>query len=153
VSSGGFTLIEVMIVVAIVAILAAIALPSYRDYILRGHVVTMTNDLQATRAKMEQYYQDNRAYVPAGTASAPINPPCDASLQNHDKPTPYSLSCANAAATATTPATFTATATGAGVVAGFVYTVNQAETKTSTVSSAWGGGVAPCWVMRKGDSC
>lgn len=143
-SSGGFTLIEVMIVVAIVGILAAIALPSYRDYLLRGHLVTLTNDLQATRAKMEQYYQDNRTYLAIGTT---ITPPCTSTAVSYTSPTPYSLLCAS------TATTFTATATGAGVVNGFIYTVNQADTKTSTMSSIWGGGTASCWIMRKGDAC
>lgn len=143
-SSGGFTLIEVMIVVAIVGILAAIALPSYRDYILRGHLVTLTNDLQATRAKMEQYYQDNRTYLAVGTT---ITPPCTSTAVSYTKPTPYSRSCTS------TATSFTATATGSGVVDGFIYTLNQTDTKSSTMSSAWGGATASCWIMRRGDSC
>ena len=43
-----------MITVAIVAILASIALPSYRDYILRGQLVDATNLLSAGRANMER---------------------------------------------------------------------------------------------------
>lgn len=142
-SFGGFTLIELMITVAIVAILAAVALPSYSDYILRGHLVTLTNDLQATRAKMEQYYQDNRTYVAVGT----ITPPCTSTAASYTAPTPYSLSCVS------TSTTFKATATGAGIVNGFIYTVDNADAKTSTVSGAWGGAQKSCWVMRKGDAC
>ncbi len=67
----GFTLIELMITVAIVAILAAIALPSYRDYILRGQVVDATNGLAGMRADMERFFQDNRTYATTGTFTTP----------------------------------------------------------------------------------
>lgn len=140
----GFTLIELMITVAIIGILAAIALPSYRDYVLRGHLVTLTNDLQAMRVKMEQYYQDNRTYL---TLSSTITAPCTSTATTATKPTPYSLSCSS------TATTFKATITGSGVVDGFIYTIDQSDSKTSTMSSAWGGATASCWIMRKGDSC
>src|SRR5688572_17819740 len=65
--SQGFTLIEVMITVAIIGILAAVALPSYRDYVLRGQVVDATSGLAAMRADMERHYQDNRTYASVGT--------------------------------------------------------------------------------------
>jgi type IV pilus assembly protein PilE len=58
----GFTLIELMIVVAIIGILAAIALPSYNDYIRRGQIAEAFGQLADFRTKMEQYYQDNRNY-------------------------------------------------------------------------------------------
>ncbi len=61
----GFTLIELMITVAIVAILLSIALPSYRDYVLRGQLTEGITQLTDMRIKLEQYYQDNRTYVGA----------------------------------------------------------------------------------------
>ena len=68
--AAGFTLIEVMIVVAIVAILTAIALPSYKDYIRRGRLPEAFNALADYRTKMEQYYQDNRNYGSAASKCA-----------------------------------------------------------------------------------
>src|SRR5664279_3839562 len=61
----GFTLIEVMIVVAIVAVLAAIALPSYTDYIRRGKIIDATSKLSDARVHLEQWFQDNRSYLRA----------------------------------------------------------------------------------------
>ena len=60
--SRGFTLIEVMITVVIVAVLAAIALPNYTDYITRSKFAEAQGALADLRVKMEQYYQDNRRY-------------------------------------------------------------------------------------------
>ena len=56
-----------MIVVAIVAILASIALPTYRDYLRRGQLPEASTYLSDYRIKLEQYYQDNRAYSTDGT--------------------------------------------------------------------------------------
>ena len=69
----GFTLIEMMVTVAIVAILAAIAYPADTNYILRARLVDATNLLSSTQARMEQYYQDNRTYAAVGTT---FTPPC-----------------------------------------------------------------------------
>lgn len=68
--AAGFTLIELMIVVAIVAILAAVAMPSYKDYVRRGKIPEGLNGLSDYRTKMEQYYQDNRNYGSSSTTCA-----------------------------------------------------------------------------------
>ncbi len=59
---SGFTLIEMMITVAIVAILASVALPSYSEYVLRSKTEEATSGLAELRVRMEQYFQDNRKY-------------------------------------------------------------------------------------------
>ena len=71
----GFTLIELMIVVVIIGILAAIAYPSYRTYILKGNRASAEAFLMDAAQRQQQYFLDNRAYAPDlgtlfGTTSA-----------------------------------------------------------------------------------
>src|SRR2546425_8114960 len=70
----GFTLIELMVAVAIVAILAAVALPNYTDYVRRGKIQEATSALLAMRVKTEQYFQDNRQYPTGGCVALPAVP-------------------------------------------------------------------------------
>lgn len=140
----GFTLIELMIAVAIVGILSAVALPAYNDYILRGKLIEASTTLSTVRANMEQYYQDNRTYL---SGTAPITSPCAAlpALKN------FSLTCPTL-----TASTYTITATGtAGVPSQFIYTIDQTGTQTSKVSTAWDSTATTfqCWIMKKGATC
>lgn len=140
--SRGFTLIELMIAVAIVGILVAVALPSYRDYLIRGRIVDATNALAATRARMEQWYQDNRTYVGG---------PC-ATAQTVKE---FTVVCnAVAPAVAPTAAVFTIKATGSGSTNGFVYSIDQNSTqRTENLPTGWGPYPLNCWLMRKGETC
>lgn len=61
--SKGFTLIEVMIVVAIIGILAAIAYPSYDEYVKRGNRVEGQAFLSDAAARQEKYYAQNYKYA------------------------------------------------------------------------------------------
>jgi type IV pilus assembly protein PilE len=135
----GFTLIELMIVVAIVGILAAIAVPMYTDHIIRTTLVEGHTGLSDFRVRMEQFYQDNRTYTGAGLggcgAAAPTN------VTNFD------YACQSAGQT------YVATATGkaAGRAAGFVFTVNEQNARATTATKAgWeSASMANCWVSRK----
>lgn len=138
--SAGFTLIEVMIVVAIVAILSAVALPAYSDYVTRGRIPQATNNLASMGVKLEQYFQDNRTYVGACTNGtvAPLPAADD-----------FTYTCPTLTVSA-----FTVVATGGGAMSGFTYAIDQANTKTSTaVPSGWGAAPVACWVTKKGGGC
>jgi type IV pilus assembly protein PilE len=76
-SVGGFTLIELMIVVAVVAILAAIAYPSYIDSVRKSRRSDAKNALHAAASREEQYYGDNKAYNASMTALGYTSDPAD----------------------------------------------------------------------------
>jgi prepilin-type N-terminal cleavage/methylation domain-containing protein len=147
-SVAAFTLIEMMITVAIVAILAAIAIPSYRDYVLRGQLVDGTNGLSAMRADMERYYQDNRTYLKTGN----FVPPCTATAARTNVSGTFQLSCASAPAATST--TYTLQAVGSGPTDGFTFTVDQQGVQSTTVNNKTGWtGCDKTWVSRRGQSC
>lgn len=135
----GFTLIEVMIVVAIVAILAAVALPAYSDYVLRAQLVDATNQLSATRSKMEQHFQDNRTYNTSGTFTSP----CLTSVTAGS----FTVACT---ADTLTDTTYTITATGSGATSEFIYTINEAGTRATT-RTKWGHTSTTSWLMKSSD--
>ena len=136
----GFTLIELMITVAIIGILASIALPAYSDYIRRSKIVEATSVLSDLRVRMEQFYQDNRSYVSSGTT-------CGVAMPTQEF---FMMSCT------ATSTTYTLTATGkSGTdVAGFTYTLNQQNARATTAApSGWGTTPKACWIGKKGGDC
>lgn len=145
----GFTLIELMIVVAIIGILASIALPSYNDYLMRGRIPDATSNLATKRVQMEQFFQDNRSYLDASNNPGPA---CNADTGTSKY---FDFSCT--ASPATTSTTFNLQAVGKGPMTGFTFTINNSNAKATTaLPTGWGGGQTlpiACWVTRKNGDC
>lgn len=144
--SRGFTLIEVMITVAIVAILSAVAYPSYRDYIVRGQLVDATTALSTYRADMERHFQDNRSFATVGDFTTPCAAGDDASRTFGN----FLIECAAVAAE-----TYTLRAKGLGPANGFIYTVTHQDVRATTAVPS-GSGFATCttrWILKKGQAC
>jgi type IV pilus assembly protein PilE len=142
---AGFTIIEVMIVVVIIAVLGAVALPAYNDYILRSRLAEAYANLGELSTKLEQYYQDNRTYAGACTASGTV-----ANLPTAANSKYFTISCPVATLTATG---FVVQAVGnAANVAGFTFTIDQTGLKQTTAVPAGSGysTSTTCWVRRKG---
>lgn len=68
---AGFTLIEVMIAIVVIAILAAIAYPTYNEFVMRSRIVEATSGLNDFKTRMEQYFQDNRTFANGGNCGLP----------------------------------------------------------------------------------
>jgi type IV pilus assembly protein PilE len=136
-ASLGFTLIELMIALAIVGILAAVAMPSYTSYIVRSRVPTALDNLSAYYTRMEQRFQDTGNYA-NGTA-------CGVTVPTADN---FTLSCA---LTGTNGSGFTATATGSGQLAGYTYTITHQGVRATTAHPKGVPG-SNCW-STKGAVC
>ncbi len=137
--SKGFTLIELMVVVAVVAILSAIGFPAYTDYILRTQVAEATSSLSGLQVKMEQYYQDNRTYI--GSCADDSVAPIPRGLKYFD------ITCE-------------ITPTGDGFVLNangkdgkFIFQVDEANNMaTQSVPSGWVN-TSNCWVGKSNGEC
>lgn len=70
--SRGMTLIELMIVVGILAIISAIAIPAYNGYIQTGLQAECQNEIAAIRLAEEEFFLQNSAYIPVSTTAALI---------------------------------------------------------------------------------
>jgi len=140
----GFTLIEVLVVVAIVGILAAIALPSYADYVRRSKIIEATRGLSDFRTRMAQYLLDHRTYVGGCAGAGGIKAKVQANVKT------FTFTCPTETAT-----TYTLTATGVAAegMGNYVYTVTQADVRATTSTGPWGKSSATCWVTRKDGTC
>jgi type IV pilus assembly protein PilE len=134
-SQRGFTLIELMVAVAIVAILAKVALPSYTAYVQRAKVPPALDALSAHALRMEQRYQDTGSY---GTSTCAVAAPAAAN---------FTVSCT----LSNSGQNFISAATGTGSMAGYGYTINHQGVRATTAHPK-GLPSTSCWSTR-GGSC
>jgi type IV pilus assembly protein PilE len=122
----GFTLIELVVAIAIIAILAAIAYPMYTKYLIRGRRASAQAYLMSVAQQEQRYLLDTRSYADATTLN--LTPPSDVS-------TYYQISIVP---TSGPPPTFTATATPIATgpqASDGALSINDAGVKTSTNGS------------------
>jgi type IV pilus assembly protein PilE len=100
----GFTLIEIMLVVLVIAILVAIAFPSYQQHLRKGRRANAEAFLSDLAAREQQYLLDARGYAIGGTALTDLSIGVPTDVSNY-----YTVNVTPA--TATIPPSFTATAT------------------------------------------
>src|SRR6185437_2968260 len=136
----GFSLIELMVAVAIVAILAAIALPSYRRYVLQGNRTDAIKALAFYQQALERCYSQNFTYVNAGTTPCSSAPGTATNTTNGDYQLTFAINASNYVLTAT------AIGTQAPDTQCAVFTITQAGVQAAQDTSGndqtqacWGG--------------
>ncbi|HMV52297.1 MAG TPA: type IV pilin protein [Rhodocyclaceae bacterium] len=142
----GFTLIELMVVVAIVGILAALAYPSYQEYVRRGNRAEARATMLDLAQMQERYFSSNNAYL--AVAAAPAAPPAGwKNWSGSEGARKYNIGVAIVAADGSVsppiPASFTITATPADGYADpkcSTLTLDNLGTKVGTPT-----GAAYCW--------
>ncbi len=136
--NNGFSLIEVMVTVAIIGLVTAVALPQYSDYVLRGRLTEAYAAMATVQPNAEQYWANRRTYVDFDTLSGVF----PAATTNFT----YALSGASTSA-------YTVTATGRAKAAGFVYTIDQQGTRATPFAPTGWTTSTSCWVDRKSGQC
>jgi type IV pilus assembly protein PilE len=128
----GFTLIELMITIAIVAILSAVAIPAYGNYVVRGRLTEAFTMLSAMQPKAEEFWSNNRTYAGLQLPTDTDNFTYAADLKD---------------------SSYTITASGRNKMADFAFTIDQNGNRATTrVPSDWTSSTN-CWVDRKGGQC
>ena len=141
----GFTLIEMLVTVVLVAILASIAYPAYTNYVIRGQLQDAFTNLADYRIKLEQYYQDNKSYSTGTTcgqgnawASFPITTKY------------FTLTCS----VTSSKQGYTLTATGtSGKLTAYTYTIDDTGAKKTTAYPGHSGAINNCWAIKSASDC
>ena len=147
----GFTLIELMIVVAIVAILTRIAYPSYTAYVQRSKIGEATSTLVSLRLQLEQFYTDNNntygiGFI-AGSTCGNTNLPIPSAAQVAGTNLYFSYTC-----TALNGSyLLTATGQAAQGMGGYTYTLDYQGNRQTTQFAGTSYTAKNCWWLKSGD--
>lgn len=136
----GVTLIELMIVIIVVAILASIAVPSYRQYVLRTHRTEAKTALLNLAAAQEKFYLQNNTY--AADSALSTAPPAGLGLSSTTENGWYAIAITAASATAFSA---TATATGAQTADSDCATLTLTGLGVKSATKSGGGASTVCW--------
>lgn len=131
-ATNGFTLVELLMVVAIIGILMAVALPAYNDYVLKGKLAEAMTVLSDLQVREETYYSDNRTY-------AALTPRTGQTLYFD------ATSCALRGGDSQT---YDCTATSTSL--GYSYKVSETGAKTTTKPD---GTTVSCWLKAANGGC
>ncbi|MBL8398975.1 MAG: prepilin-type N-terminal cleavage/methylation domain-containing protein [Candidatus Accumulibacter sp.] len=137
---SGFTLIEIMIVIAILGGLMAIAIPNYSEYVMKGRITEAITALSNMQSRLEQHFLDTREYTTACTAGSMAPQPANTNY--------FDFTCSNLTAN-----TFQVDATGKSSMTGFQYRITQVGKSTVAVGGGWSGAGSTCFVVNKAGGC
>lgn len=141
----GFSLIEVMVVIIIIAIMASIGIPSYRQYMMRAQRADATGTLMRMASAQEKFYLQNNRY--AGAAEMGPAPPAGLGIPTTEHGY-YTLAVAPAAAGLAAGYTATATVPGGSPQQSDTdcvsFTVNEQGVRTSMDNGGMDSS-AECW--------
>jgi len=130
----GFTLIELIIAIAILSIIVAVAAPTYNNYIQRGKIAEALSTLGNLSTQMEKYYLDFRQYTDANGNCA---------INNHTSDT-YAFNCTSSGQSYT----WTATSSDGN----YIFSVNNNFDKATLAFEGGTLSSVDCWMI-SGDGC
>ena len=140
--SKGFSLIELMIALAVAAIIAAVTVPAYQDHMLRARIPDATSTMSALALRLEQHYQDHREY--GTTANG-----CAVAMPTHQF---FTFQCV--AENGGQSFLLTASGQGSGRISEFTFTLDQnGNARTTKLPEAWGTTPATCWITKRNATC
>jgi type IV pilus assembly protein PilE len=151
--AAGFTLIELMIAVAVIGILAGVALPAYQDYVRRSSLQPAFAELSDLRVKLEQFYQNNRNYGDT-TAGRGCGHDGTTARINFNIGGSFAYTCVlSVGGGAVTNQAYTLTATGntGSAAAGHTYTLDSNNVRRTTKFKN-ATATKTCWLSR-GNEC